>query len=348
MQIRPKDDLLSKIAGLCPEDLTTETLVYILKNDRYIPTQRLFYNYLFDRNDNLSTDEGHFDVDPQQRYPDSRPDIVIANADSVAIIENKFLAPYQSNQLHRYFKVLLEDKDFAEGKSKHLVLLTTRSRMRFYLQEVINDFSSKIEGINSVETLKAILQTYQVSFKVITWEQVLRLVLNDDPIISSLSSYVRENFMTEVKLMDQDISILEAKATAEAFEKIFEIVNQARERIEALGYNTKKYRMSQSWNYYGFSISLENWSMCFGYYRLLWGKRVPCTPLYMQFKGEWLPKGALTDSEMHTRLLQRFIDDEDQGYIKGYPIGIVADFDAFISEVVQDVKFVESCIGGRI
>ena len=340
-----KDDLISRIDGLSSENLVTEVLAYILSNDRYVPTQRLFYNYLFDSNHNLSTEDGHFEVATGQRYEEGIPDIIIRSDDSVAIIENKFFAPYsQQDQLYRYFNLLTQDSELAKSRVRVLALLTIRGRMPFYLEEVVQDFSSKIDGIADLDSLQSILLKEGVRFKALEWQEVMRLVKCDDPIADSLSRYIEKNFIGEVRLMEKDITILESQDTAKAFEKVFEIVTKAREQIQVSGYDTKKFKMSQSRDFYGFSISLEGWSIYFGYYRTLWVKYSPYTPLYMQFRMKWMPRSQLTEAEIRGRLLSRFLYDDAEEFVKGYPISKIANFDSFISEVIEDIRFVERSI----
>lgn len=332
---------LSSIDGLSSENLVSETLRYILSETSFTPFQRLFFGYLLGQN--VSTFEGNFEIETRPRFDSyGSPDILIAGSDLIALIENKFYAPYSgSDQLSRYYKLLLEHSDFKRMNTKILVLLTTSSREKHYIDQILTDFKSIYSTVSNIQNLIAQMKATGIEFKILYWQEIIRLFESDDLLVSSLRNYIRINYIGEVQFMSDEIKALKSKEYASAMEKLLECVNILRERIHSDTSDTKKSKMSQSINFYGFSIKLKNLSAWFGYFRPLWNSYEPYTPLYLQVRTDWITNDKIDFNAFVKRLEGVYFYNDEHGYVKPYSIDKLNDLDFFAEELRKDLEYLD-------
>jgi hypothetical protein len=340
------EEFFSLIEGLTSENLTSEVLAFVLRERMYAPVQRLFFSYLLNDGTSRSTSERDFSIATRLRYQGyGEPDILISGTDSMILIENKFYAPYSGiDQLSRYFRLLKVHPDFKEIPKKALVLLTPSGRVDLYLAEIIRDFAAVNKRVVDLPSLRSMLDREGITFRILEWQEILRLFESADFVLSSLSAFIKDSFIKEVKLMENEMQLLQSEAFPAALQKVLDGVMLARERVHALGTDTKSSRFTQSIDVYGFYAKSRISGAWFGYYRQLWTKYKPLTPLYLQFRPEWVQDQAYVEARHKPILMERFLFDETFQFIKPYPVRTLNDIDSLATELINDVRFIEAII----
>lgn len=316
-------NFLLQIDGLSSENLTSEVLSYILTNDNYSVYQRLFFNYLFSNAENLDSYELEFEVSTQESFPRfGIPDILIKNESEIYIIENKFYAPYSGdNQISRYHNILTNY--FSSYKKKGIFLLTIKSRHEYYKQLVANDIKRNITDTNNIE------------IKYIMWEDILRLFKSNDFIIQNLNNYIKEKYLTNIVFNKYEMEILRNKNTAETLQKLFDFVVRIRELLNSRDYKTG--RIGQSYQFYGFSVELENINVWFGYFLTAWLSPINeiNTPIYTQIRNDWI-KIENIDTTFENKLKELgFIKHPELEWLKPFNIDLINDIELFTIELTN-------------
>ncbi len=78
--------------------------------------------------------------------------------------------------------------------------------------------------------------------------------------------------------------ILQNQQVPVALEKLFAKVRTMRDAFEVVNYRAT--RIGQSYNYYGFNIEHEHFSLWFGYVLPLWSQFK--TPVFLQVRSDWI------------------------------------------------------------
>ena len=112
----------------------------------------------------------------------------------------------------------------------------------------------------------------------------------------------------------------------EALNKLYRTIDRIREGLYHNDFETRKRKVSQSYQYYGFYIELTHISLWFGYWLPLWLNPIQkneCTPLYMQFRSEWI-RGKGLDAQIEPALKKcGFIKTDDHGWLKPYSLDLM-------------------------
>jgi len=340
------EDFLMEIEGLRSEDLTTEVLSFILREEGYKPFQKLFFSFFLGKypDEFFRIFRTPVLIDTRKTYTKGTPDLIIDNQkDTVILIENKFYANLSgADQISRYKTILANDyKTYA---NKYLILLTVKHRRCFYEEEIKKDLSTAGMCIKTTEELQDYLKVeHKINFKFLFWEDILELFNCEDIVIKSLHKYISHYFIGEVKFMEKDIAILKDTAFITAYKKIFAQIDRIRQAIHSEEYDVWKAKASQSINFYGFTIQLKNCSVWFGYSLLTWTAEGTTSPVILQFRREWYT-GMINDkAEFDKKLLSVFQEPHKElEFVKFYPLEIFADTEKMIQQLDSDLKFMSS------
>jgi len=219
--------------------------------------------------------------------------------------------------------------------NKKLVLLTTENRVTYYLNEIIRDFQRNInKDIIDITSLSKFLIKKNILFYILSWQEILRNIESEDLILNSFSKYVIDSYIREVNLMEVEIDVLKSEVFPLALQKLLEGISLLRERVHALGIDTKSIKFSQSIDIYGFWMSYSICNVWFGYDRTLWMFSRPFTPLYLEFRTNWI-KGVKFNQDKHMPLLLEFMTYKDEyGFIKPFNVELLNNLDDFAGKLI--------------
>jgi len=141
--------------------------------------------------------------------------------------------------------------------------------------------------------------------------------------------------------MPEELKALESKVYAEALDKLLKIIDRLRERIHSDPFDTKKFRMSQSINSYGFYINIKQMYAWFGYIRSPLYLQAPYTPLYLQVRLAWITDDKVDKEKLSQKLQRMFKSDPTYEYVKAYPVSCLDDLDKFAEELRKDLGYLD-------
>jgi hypothetical protein len=292
--------LYSKIEG-SPEDLATESLIYILNNS--IEAKDTFTNYIYSLV-NLPKAKDKIYYKTQQSGIDlTRPDIVGINRrqEESIIIESKFWAGLTENQPIGYLKRLAESN--YEGK-KILLFISPEKRIITLWSELkrkCNDeynFSENAEDyyLNLNESLVITLISWKKIINAIRQELIvnnLDILLSDLNQLDGLCSRMDEEAFLPLREADLGINI------PKRVYGYIQLIDKLTERLKIeVNANTKGLRSSNFYDGYKQYIMINNRGVSLEFNLKYWIKRAE-TPLWIGIKdNNWN-----YDSAIRTKLI---------------------------------------------
>lgn len=331
-------NLFEAVEGRRSENLATQVLLVILESPAFRGLQRLLYELLLGDGALLCTEARQFRVTTQESDVQlGRPDLKIEGEDTLVLLENKFSALFTPNQLPRYAKML----EHARKGTSVLVLMCPRHKRTGYELDVVRQFSGTGMRFPTFKTLQDHLLTSNVRLRVVTWEELLRVMDSGHFLSTELASFIRERFLVHVEFTATEVRRIMSTEIPELLQKIFDLVERVKGEIEGNGIEAG--RSSQSVRYWGFSLSKNGTAFYFGYMFNYWSKYD--TPLFLQTSSTWERNHHLNDGVLAQA---EFVKESDTEYL--FPIRLnEGDEDAVLHAVVERLqKAVDRVVGAQV
>ncbi len=306
--------LFQNTSGRSGEDIATEIIAHLLSSwEEYIPFQRLFYYRIFKKP--LSSAQIKAQITTQPSFEKGRPDLVILSAEDLIVIETK-LGSYLSgdDQLIRYCDVFEEKKilekwfsfvDISSIKNHYLGLLAPSKTIELSIKK-----SSILCRQNHSKEFEDWCVDKNVQFIPLPWEEIVLDIDMNDTLQKELSLFI-STFLNQ-ELMEEEMEILENNLVPKAITKMINVVYDIREYLLSEGF--KAGRIGQSYQYYGFTITLSGIELWFGYSLTTWADLK--APVILQAKKEWIHKSK-------SELLQNL---NDLGFTKNEDLELALPF----------------------
>lgn len=305
--------LYSKIEG-SPEDLATESLIYILNNS--IQAKDTFTNYIYSLV-NLPKPNNKIHFKTQQSGIDlTRPDIVGINRrqEELIIIESKFWAGLTENQPVGYLKRLAKSnyvgKKILLFISPEKRIITLWSELKRKCNEEYN-FTENAEGyyLNLNDDLFIALISWKKIINIIRQELIvnnLDILLSDLNQLNGLCSRIDEEAFLPLREVDLGINI------PKRVYGYIQLIDKLTERLKIeLNASTKGLRSSNFYDGYKQYIMIEgNWGVSLEFNLKYWIEKAE-TPLWIGIKdSNWN-----YDSAIRTKLISLKNIDLNQVFI---------------------------------
>lgn len=281
-------NVFSKTSGLTGENVSTEVLCHILSSTQnHRSFQKLFYYRVFGVLETTSAID--MELYTQVRFGDlGQPDIVCLSKDALIIIENKLLSGLSGSAQLAHYADLMTKEDILAGAlhlppplgihTRYLVVLCPAH----ILPGVLRDTSEHVRAEGLASDFDAYCSSKEVIFRTLTWETVIADLETGDSLQRELHDYVFSHLMEP--LTKEELMILQNQEVPVALEKLFAKVRTIRDAFEVVNYRAA--RIGQSYNYYGFTIEHEYFSLWFGYTLPLWSQFK--TPVFLQVRSDWI------------------------------------------------------------
>jgi len=313
--------LFRNTSGRTGEDIATEVISYMLDPQQaYIPFQKLFFNRVLQKPQ--SSAELKVKTTTQLPSAHGRPDfIVFAGTDNSLIIVETKLGAYLSgdDQLARYCKIFQEAKLLRDSLdiepdmiTKKLLALLAPSRTIELSKQATDKYCRQESGVDFQQWLSQ----QGIEFVKLAWEDILTYLDDWDSLQHELSLFVR-GFINQ-ELNEDEKMILKNKNVPAALNKLVNVINDIRLHLQAQGQvqGFTPGRMSQSYNYYGFTVENEAFSCWFGYFLPIWEKYG--TPVFLQVQEDWIKKEK---DEILRKLRDNGFDkDEQEQFVRPFAV----------------------------
>jgi hypothetical protein len=151
-----------------------------------------------------------------------------------------------------------------------------------------------------------------IRFQWLTWEEIVSDLDGSDMLQKELQLLV-EDFINK-ELTMEEIKVLANPDIPSSLLKLFGFIQDVKSHLDGNGVRT--YRMSQSYNFFGFMLEATGFKGYFGYFLPLWEKHK--TPLGLQVREEWIKEGggkildSLRDAE--------FRKEQDHEWVKMFDL----------------------------
>jgi len=241
---------------------------------------------------------------------DGRVDMRISWPGGLILLESKFNASLQTNQLSKYLHSLKDVQ--SNGLSpesriqrKKLVLLAPKHRIPSLVQE---------SGLSDRR------ETNDISFEPVPWHKVVNILHKENELQRELRRYIVSLLPPEFN--DGDRQSLSNAQVPKSLESLYTYISSLRnlEVFEELGLSTKG--LGHSWNWYGFKAERKshNYQIWIGMILEPWAEHE--VPLFIQFRGDWVSTVS-TNPDLFRQSLAgcRFQYDKRHGYDMIRPLG---------------------------